>query len=95
MLESCVIQSKQLVTTLTMNGSVEALSFNRDGSRLFSVGTDGEIYVWDMTERRCEHKFSVADEGCIGGTAIAVSDNSQYIACGSVCPGVKHQVQNR
>lgn len=74
------LQSKELVHTFKMNGSVDAIAFNNDGSRLFSTGDDGEVYVWDMDRRQCVHRF--VDEGCINGTAIAVSKNSQYIACG-------------
>ena len=66
-----------------MNGTVESVAFNSDGSRLFSVGDDGEVYVWDMNRRQCIHRF--IDEGCIQGTSLAVSNNSQYLACGSVC----------
>ena len=73
-------QSKELVDNLKMNGTVDALAFSADGSRLFSVGDDGEVYVWDMNARQCVHRFT--DEGCLHGTALAVSANSQYIACG-------------
>ena len=38
------------------------------------------MYVWDLANRSCVHKF--VDEGCISGTAIAVSPSSDYIACG-------------
>lgn len=34
-----------------------------------------------MHARACLHRFY--DDGCIGGTSIAVSPNSQYLACGS------------
>jgi U3 small nucleolar RNA-associated protein 18 len=43
---------------------------------------DGEVYVWDMKSKRCIHKFK--DEGCIKATALAVSPNGLYIACGYV-----------
>ena len=39
------------------------------------------MYVWDMSARECVNMF--VDEGCIHGTTIAVSPNSQYVACGS------------
>lgn len=42
---------------------------------------DGKVYVWDMSTRDCVHSFN--DEGCLTGTKLAVSPNSQYIACGS------------
>lgn len=34
-----------------------------------------------MQSRRCVHKF--VDDGCITGTAIAISSTQQYLACGS------------
>lgn len=37
--------------------------------------------IWDMHARVCLHRFY--DEGCIGGTSIAVSPDNQYLACGS------------
>ncbi len=45
------------------------------------VSGDGKVYVWDMSTRDCVHSFT--DEGCLTGTKLAVSPNSQYIACGS------------
>lgn len=41
----------------------------------------GKVYVWDMSVRECVNCF--VDEGCIRGTTIAVSPNSEYVACGS------------
>lgn len=37
--------------------------------------------IWDMHARACIHRFY--DDGCIGGTSIAVSPSNQYLACGS------------
>ena len=42
---------------------------------------EGKVYVWDMSARECVNVF--VDEGCINGTTIAVSPDSQYVACGS------------
>ena len=41
---------------------------------------DGVVYVWDMNTRSAVHKFT--DEGCLQGTAIAVSQGGQYLATG-------------
>lgn len=84
-----------------MNGDVHSMTFNPDGTKLYSHGgkfkwlvlrkcyqlifivflESGEVYVWDMKSRRCVHKF--VDDGCITGTAIAISSTQQYLACGS------------
>ncbi|KAK3100299.1 hypothetical protein FSP39_017837 [Pinctada imbricata] len=74
-------QSKEWIDTLRMNGNVQAVAFSRDGSKMYSHGDDGEVFVWDMNTRQCIHHFY--DEGCIQGTAIAASPNNQYLACGS------------
>lgn len=74
--------TKRLVDTLKMNGSSRAVAFNADGSRMFSHGGDGQVYVWDMKARACVHKF--ADEGCINGSALTVSPDSQLLATGCV-----------
>lgn len=73
--------SKEYLTSLKMNGSVDAAVFSKDGNRMFSFGSDGQVYIWDMNHRRCIHRFY--DDGCVNGTAIAVSPNNKYLACGS------------
>merc|ERR1712050_35930 len=74
-------KSKEWIDTLKMNGSVDSIAFNRSGDTMLSHGDDGEVYVWDMNRRDCIHRFR--DEGCLHGLSIAVSPNSQYLACGS------------
>ncbi|KAI9553896.1 hypothetical protein GHT06_019166 [Daphnia sinensis] len=74
-------RSKEWITSLKMNGEVNAVTFNPDGTKLYSHGEHGEVYVWDMNARACVHKF--IDDGCITGTALAMSPTQQYLACGS------------
>jgi len=74
-------QSKEWIGSLKMNADVKALSFNKDGSRLYSHGDGGEVYIWDIHSRSCIHRFT--DDGCIVGTSLAISPNNQYLACGS------------
>ncbi|XP_054716390.1 LOW QUALITY PROTEIN: U3 small nucleolar RNA-associated protein 18 homolog [Uloborus diversus] len=74
-------KTKEWVGSLKMNGEVIAITFNKDGTRMYSHGDTGEIYVWDMLSRKCIHKF--VDEGCIVGTSLAVSPNDQFLAAGS------------
>ncbi|KAG8187850.1 hypothetical protein JTE90_001224 [Oedothorax gibbosus] len=76
-------KSKEWVGTLKMNGEVIAITFNGDGTKMYSHGGNGEVYVWDMNSRKCIHKFE--DCGCIDGTAIALSPNEQFLATGSDC----------
>ena len=39
------------------------------------------MYVWDVRQRKCRHVF--VDEGCIHSTALAMSPDGRYVACGS------------
>ncbi|KXS11066.1 WD40 repeat-like protein [Gonapodya prolifera JEL478] len=74
-------RTKQWVGDLKMNGSVVAAEFSADGKRVFSIGGDGVVYVWDVGSRRCMHTF--VDEGTIKPTTIAVSPNDQILATGN------------
>ncbi|RMX55645.1 hypothetical protein pdam_00001664 [Pocillopora damicornis] len=74
-------KTKQWIGNLKMNGSVQSVAFNADGSRMFTAGDDGEVYIWDMNTRSCVHKFR--DEGCLNSTSLAASRDGQYLACGS------------
>ncbi|XP_074650056.1 U3 small nucleolar RNA-associated protein 18 homolog [Tubulanus polymorphus] len=74
-------KSKELIDSFKMNGQIDAITFNPSGDRMFSHGDDGEVYVWDVNNRSCVHKF--CDDGCVKGTSLAVSSNQQYLACGS------------
>jgi WD40 repeat protein len=77
------------VSTLTMQnvGSVKinevaiSASFSPDGKNIFVIGSEGVVYVFDVRSRRCLYKFN--DEGCVHGTALSISPDSQYLACGS------------
>ena len=84
-------QTKRLITTLKMNGTVTSIAYTKDGRYLFSFGGDGEVYKWDMNKFTCVLRFR--DDGCIHGTSIAVGHQrvlnqsdigeSVLLACGS------------
>lgn len=74
-------RSKEWIGSLKMNGAVTALTFNSDGSTMYSHGDAGEIYVWDMKTRSCIQRF--VDQGCLHGLSLALSPNHQYLATGS------------
>ena len=69
------------IFTLKMNDEITSCSFSPDGELLYSHGTGGEVYVWDIRNQDCIHRFW--DDGCVQGTAIAVSRNNRYLATGS------------
>ncbi|XP_071043072.1 U3 small nucleolar RNA-associated protein 18 homolog [Parasteatoda tepidariorum] len=74
-------KTKEWIGSLKMNGEVVAITFSNDGSKLYSHGDCGEVYIWDLNTRKCILKFT--DEGCITGTAINISPNNQFLATGS------------
>lgn len=74
-------KTKQLIGTLKMNGTARALSFADDGRQLLSSGGDGQVYHWDLRMRKCIHRG--ADEGCVNGSALSVSPDSNMFATGS------------
>mmetsp|Transcript_5294 Transcript_5294/g.8177 ORF Transcript_5294/g.8177 Transcript_5294/m.8177 type:complete len:441 (-) Transcript_5294:118-1440(-) len=72
------------VANLKMNGTVESLAFSPDSSLLYSFGDGAEVYVWDVSSRRCVTRHY--DEGCVHGKVIEVGCNSRgssYYATGS------------
>lgn len=73
-------KTKQWVANLKMNGSARNVAFSADGSKMYSSGGDGDVYVWDMNTRDCVHVFH--DEGCVSSTSLACSVDGS-IAAGS------------
>jgi U3 small nucleolar RNA-associated protein 18 len=74
-------KTKHWIADLKMNGSVAAATFSRDGTSLYSIGSEGAVYIWDVRMNRCRHRFQ--DEGCIHGSSIALSEDGQWLATGS------------
>jgi hypothetical protein len=91
------LQTKQTIETMKMNGTVASLAFSSDSRTMYSFGgfctlkpypfsrppDQGKVYVWDLNTRDCVHAFR--DDGCLHGTAIATSNDDEYLACGFVC----------
>ncbi|XP_069728770.1 U3 small nucleolar RNA-associated protein 18 homolog [Phaenicophaeus curvirostris] len=75
------MKTKELVSTMKVNGRCTASAFTPDSSKIYSYSKEGEVFIWDVRSRKCLHKFE--DEGCLEGKCIAVSKNNQYVACGS------------
>lgn len=73
--------TKQVVGSLKMNGQVRAGSFSPDGTLLVTVGTDGEVYHWDMRTRKCLARHE--DEGLSAGTAVAMHRPTGVFAVGA------------
>ncbi|NWX26339.1 UTP18 protein, partial [Notiomystis cincta] len=75
------MKTKELISTLKMNGRCTASAFTPDSSKIYSYSKEGEVFIWDVRSRKCLHKFE--DEGSLEGKCIALSKNNQYVACGS------------
>ncbi|KAF9400149.1 U3 snoRNP protein [Mortierella sp. AD011] len=73
--------TRQWVKNLKMNGNVRAVAWSHDSTYLYSVGSDTEVYQWEISSGKCLHRF--ADEGGFRPTCIAVSPNDQFFAVGS------------
>ncbi len=74
--------SKQWIADFKMSSSVKSVDFSSDGKTMYSISRDGEVYHWDLGERRCIHRFH--DEGAIKPRALAASFDGGYIATGYV-----------
>ncbi|XP_023666450.2 U3 small nucleolar RNA-associated protein 18 homolog isoform X1 [Paramormyrops kingsleyae] len=75
------MKTKELVCSMKINGEVTGAAFSPDGSKIY-VGSDvGEVFVWSVKSRRCLNRLT--DDGSLKLTALSVSKNGQYLACGS------------
>ena len=72
-------KTKQWIANFKMNGKVNSASFSNDNSTLSTCGSDGEVYIWDLRQRKCIHRYR--DDGAVQCTAIGQS--SKYTAIGS------------
>lgn len=76
--------SRQLSSTIKMNGSCRAVSYSPCGTYLFSSGSDGDVYQWDVRKHsgsipKCVRRISNED-GTIT-QSLALSD--QLLAVGA------------
>nr|XP_036854892.1 U3 small nucleolar RNA-associated protein 18 homolog [Manis javanica] len=77
------MKTKELIGSMKINGRVAASTFSSDSKKVYASSGDGEVYVWDVSSRKCLNRF--VDEGSLYGLSIATSRNGQYVACGSNC----------
>ena len=75
--------NKEVLFDLKINSMSVATCFSPvDSSKVLVHSAEGKVYVFDLRNHgRCLHRM--VDEGCIRGTAISISANGQYLACGS------------
>ncbi|KAJ2690760.1 U3 snoRNP protein [Coemansia sp. RSA 1285] len=73
-------RTKQLACTLPMNGVVRDVSFTADGNYLWSVGTDNEVYQWDLRQNQCISRWH--DQTMFRATRLEISPDTSYYASG-------------
>jgi U3 small nucleolar RNA-associated protein 18 len=73
-------KTKRWLFDLKMNGAIRSCSYSSDGNNMYTSGTDGHIYNWDLRTRKCVDRH--LDEGCIRSTSLAVSPSTGMYACG-------------
>ena len=69
--------SNQWIANLKVNGHVSSCTFSKDSLYLSCVGSDGDIYKFDMRTRRCIYRHS--DEGSLSTTIIATNPSCDDI----------------
>lgn len=75
-------KSKEWINTIKINDSCNAVTFSPDARYLFAFGDDKDVHVFDLNDRGQRSLYKFTDYGCLSGTSIAVSNNSQFIATG-------------
>lgn len=75
-------RSKEWINTIKINDQCNAVTFSSDSRHLYAFGDDKDVHVFDMNDRGHRSLYKFTDYGCLSGTSIAVSNNSQFIATG-------------
>ncbi|EFO27162.1 hypothetical protein LOAG_01324 [Loa loa] len=74
--------SSEYVGVLTASVKIASVQFfPNDSSTVFALGENGQVFIWNIRKPRGQQTFH--DEGSVRGTVIRISENGQYIACGS------------
>jgi len=74
-------KTKEWICNFSMNGKAICATFSSDSKYFYTSGKEGNVYVWDIGERRCINRF--IDYGSIRTTAIGISPNGKYLSTGS------------
>ncbi|XP_058124496.1 U3 small nucleolar RNA-associated protein 18 homolog [Anopheles ziemanni] len=74
-------KGKELLWTIQLRCVCQALAFTPDSRYLLCHSSDTEVTVYSFEQRRIVNVFQ--DEGCVNGSAIAVSPSGQFVATGS------------
>ncbi|KAL3990542.1 hypothetical protein ACH3XW_32210 [Acanthocheilonema viteae] len=74
--------SSEYIGVLTAPTKIASVQFSpNDSSTIFALGENGQVFIWNI--RKSTEQQTFYDEGSVRGTIIRISENGQYIACGS------------
>ncbi|EJW85541.1 hypothetical protein WUBG_03549 [Wuchereria bancrofti] len=74
--------SSEYIGVLTTSAKIASVQFfPNDSSTIFTLGENGQVLIWNI--RKLKEQQAFYDEGSVKGTVIRISENGQYIACGS------------
>merc|ERR1712157_107496 len=63
-----------------MNGNVRSVTFSSDGEQLFTSGSDGDVYRWDLRNTfKCVERFSNQD----GSITSSLASSDRHLAVGA------------
>ncbi|VBB30344.1 unnamed protein product [Acanthocheilonema viteae] len=75
-------KSSEYIGVLTAPTKIASVQFSpNDSSTIFALGENGQVFIWNI--RKSTEQQTFYDEGSVRGTIIRISENGQYIACGS------------
>ncbi|VIO89112.1 Uncharacterized protein BM_BM1733 [Brugia malayi] len=74
--------SSEYIGVLTASAKIASVQFfPNDSSTIFTLEENGQVLIWNI--RKLKEQQAFYDEGSVKGTVIQISENGQYIACGS------------
>ncbi|CAG9539478.1 unnamed protein product [Cercopithifilaria johnstoni] len=74
--------SSEYIGVLTASTKIASVQFSpSDSSTVFALGENGQVFIWNI--RKSKEQQTFYDEGSVRGTIMRISENGQYIACGS------------
>ncbi|GAA98800.1 uncharacterized protein L969DRAFT_95482 [Mixia osmundae IAM 14324] len=71
----------QVVGTVKTSSPVKGLAWQKQGKELIVLGSDAEVYIWDVGTRRCMARWK--DAGGFGTTGLSTDPSERLLAIGS------------
>jgi WD40 repeat protein len=74
-------RTKLWQASVKMNGYADAAAFSNDGNRLFTAGSEGVVYEWDLRQLAAINRWR--DQNSLRITSLAVSPDDATLAIGN------------